>query len=135
MFKKVVICIFLTFISCKAFSLEGPDTGLIKRKLQISLADTNRVRLLLTMGKVYFENSSNSLERVDTADHYAQKVIILSKALHHQPGLASGLLLQGNVYRKRKNTRVAQLYLDSSVNMIKRRGDPVELRMKFWYGY
>ena len=47
MFKKVVICIFLTLISCHASSQEDPDTGLIKRKLQISIADTNRVRLLL----------------------------------------------------------------------------------------
>lgn len=138
MIKKVVICIFLTFISCQTFSQEDPDTALIKRKLQVSLADTNRVRLLLTMGKVYFENSSNSLERVDTASNYTQQVIKLSKFLHYQPGLASGLLLQSNVYRKRGNTRMAQLYLDSSINMIKRRGNPVELGNAYldvWFRY
>jgi len=107
MIKKVVICMFLTFMSCQAFSQQDPDTAQIKRKLRISLPDTNRVRLLLTMGKVYFDNSSNSLERVDTAGHYAQQAIKLSKSLHYQPGLARGLLLQSNVYRKRGNTRIA----------------------------
>lgn len=138
MIKSALLCVIFLLITCQAFSQEDADTSLLKLKLEKSRPDTNRVQLLLSMSRVYFDNSSNSLTRVDTAGKYAQKAIKLSQHLRYTNGLATSLLLQSNVYRKRGQLQLAQLYLDSSITMIKKQADPVQLAKAYldvWFRY
>ena len=127
MIKCCFVCVILFVLSFQVSAQDDPDTAMIKRDLRKSLPDTNRVQLLLSMSRVYFDNSSSSLTRVDTAGTYAASAIKLSRSLKYQAGLATGLVLQSNVYRKRGEAKLAQLYLDSGINMIKRTGNTIRL--------
>jgi two-component sensor histidine kinase len=138
MIKCCWLSILLFILTQQVLAQDDPDTSLIKRKLERSRPDTNRVQLLLSMSRVYFDNSSNSITRVDTASTYAQNAIRLSRSLKYDAGLATGLVLQSNVYRKKGKAKLAQTYLDNGINMIKRKGDPVQLAnayMDVWFRY
>jgi len=138
MLKNAFLCSLLLIFSYQAKSQEDPDTSALKRDLKKSRPDTGRVQLLLNMSRVYFDNSSNSLTRVDTAGSYARQALKLSRGINYRAGLATALLLQSNVYRKRGEARLAQLYLDSGITIIKKMHDPVALAngyMDVWFRY
>jgi two-component sensor histidine kinase len=102
----------------------GTPAGRLREQLKHSVADTNRVMLLLDLTHLYVHNPGVKAPDLDSALVLARQAVALSQSLHFYKGEGKGHLLLAKALRKKGAVQPAREQVEQALDIARKYGDP-----------
>lgn len=111
----IILLLFIIHCYCYAQDITLKEAEQAKLLLKTSKQDTNRVTLLLKVGRFSIEKPGKNKTDLDSAFSYIQEAERLSKKLSFQKGIAYAYLLYAMAYREKGERQAGKEFANKAI--------------------
>ncbi|QHV99385.1 tetratricopeptide repeat-containing sensor histidine kinase [Spirosoma endbachense] len=122
--KKLILILAITIVSAYQGYAQSisPKIDSLRKLLKVSRADTNRVKLLLSISRLYSDLEYSDAGKPDSTLRFSRQAYALSRSLKYARGWARSYITVANGYRQKGNIPQSRRFALRAVDLCNRYG-------------